>query len=239
MISAILLSVLCLTACESTSLFDPYATDIDKFYDVIYPRYKIPEECILKEDENPEIFSSSDISADIYYLRSIYYYPIGVASWNGTAESVNDIRKNAEKLCRKYGATVALYDYEYTGTRNGWTQYGSYSIDRYDCDVWLFVSYEESYILQPKIGIEWRDLEPAERIAAKRNTGAYIGLIYHGSPAFYANLAKGDIIIAIDDTPIYNADSIHQVFKNLNVGDWITITYIRDGKEYTTDCMFY
>ena len=58
-----------LTGCETTSsLVNPYSTDIDEFYRVIKQSYEIPEECKLKEGEDPKIYySRSGISLKDYY----------------------------------------------------------------------------------------------------------------------------------------------------------------------------
>lgn len=229
-----------LIGCETTSsLVNPNSTDIDEFYRVIKQSYEIPEECKLKEGEEPKIFYSSNLDADLYSLRSWYYYPIGYAGLNGTASTVNKLEANARKLCKRYGSKVALYSYEYTDTRSGWTQYGSYDIKRYDCSVWLFVPYETSYIQTPKIGIEWRDLDSSDRLATQRNTGAYISLVYEKSPAFYANLSKGDIIIEINGIEILDANSIHAATMFLTAGSPVTIKYLRYGREITASFNIY
>ena len=234
-----LLFLFLLISCETTGLVNSNTTDIDEFYHVIKNTTEIPEECKLVSEEEPKIYSSNNFDSDFYFLRSIYYYPIGYAFWNGTASSVNDIEKNAKKLCKRYGATLALYTYEYTNTRNGWTQYGSYSIDRYDCTLYLFVSYEKSYIQMPKIGIEWRDLDSSDRLSAQRNTGAYISIIYEKSPAFYANLSKGDIITEINGYPIIDSDSVFTATALLESGSIVTLKYLRNGTENTVTFTIY
>ena len=219
--------------CETTSGVSSTRTDIDEFYKVIKNSNEIPEECKLSADEEPKIYYSSDFSSDLYFLQSNYYYAIGYAGWNGTAESVNKIEANAKKLCRRYGAKVALYSYEYTDTRSGWTQYGSYAIKRYDCNIYLFVPYETSYIQMPKIGIEWRDLNASDRLSTQRNTGAYISVVYEKSPAFYANLSRGDIITEINGIQILDSNSVFTASMFLSGGSPVTIKYLRNGIENT------
>ena len=208
-----------------------YKTDIDEFYKVLVKTSEIPTECKLAQDEEPKIYYTSDFSSDLYFLQSNYYYAIGYAGWNGAAESVNKIEKNAEKLCKRYGAKVALYSYEYTDTRSGWTTYGSYSIKRYDCSIYLFVPYPQSYIQMPKVGIEWRDLNASDRLEAQRNTGAYISIVYEKSPAFYANLTKGDILIEMNGVPILDSESVHLATRFVTAGNIVTLKYLRNGVE--------
>lgn len=214
-------------------------TDIDEFYKVLKPSSEIPAECKLAPDEEPKIYYTNDFSSDLYYLQSNYYYAIGYAGWNGTAESVNKIEKNAQKLCKRYGAKIALYSYEYTDTRSGWTQYGSYAIKRYDCNIYLFVPYEKSYIQMPKIGIEWRDLNASDRLSAQRNTGAYISIVYEKSPAFYANLSKGDILTEINGVQILDSDSVFLASRFITSGSVVNIKYLRNGVEKTATLTVY
>ena len=215
-------------------------TDIDEFYTVVVPTSEIPEECRLASYEEPKIFYASNLDSDLYLLRSNYHYVIGYATWNGPASSVNDIEKNAKVLCKNYGAKIAVYSYEYTDTRSGWTQtFGSYSIKRYDCSLYLFVPYERSYIEQPKLGIAWRDLNTSERLSAQRNTGAYIAVVYEKSAAFYANLSKGDIITEINGVPIIDSDSVYYATMFLRAGDSVMIKYLRNGFEQTAEFEVY
>lgn len=233
------LSLFVFPSCETTDGISSGKTDIDEFYHIIKNTSEIPEECRLATDEEPKIFYANDLDSDFYFLRSMYYYPIGYAVWNGAAESVNKIEKNAKILCKKYGAKVALYSYEYTDTRSGWTQYGSYAIKRYDCTLYLFAPYEQNYIQLPKIGIEWRDLNASDRLSAQRNTGAYITVVYEKSSAFYANLSRGDIITEINGMPIIDANSVHTATMFLTEETPITIKYLRNGIENTVTLYVY
>lgn len=228
-------------SCETTEGISSSSdkTDIDEFYKVLKPSIEIPEECKLAADEEPHIYYTNNFESDLYLLQSNYFYAIGYAGWNGTVEGVNKIEKYAEKLCKRYGAKVALYSYEYTDTRSGWTQYGSYAIKRYDCNIYLFVPYEKSYIQMPKIGIEWRDLNASDRLAIQRNTGAYISIVYEKSPAFYANLSKGDILIEINGTPILDSNSVHAATMYLTAGSIVTLKYLRNGIEKTASFTIY
>jgi len=48
-------------------------------------------------------------------------------------------------------------------------------------------------------------------------------------PAAKAGIVKGDVITKINSAPIQNSSTlIHELYKN-NVGDKISLTYIRNG----------
>ena len=65
--------------------------------------------------------------------------------------------------------------------------------------------------------------------------GAVVADISKGSSADKADLKKGDVIIKINDYKVENYMYLKYYLYRFNVGDTVTITYIRDGKEKTVD----
>lgn len=67
---------------------------------------------------------------------------------------------------------------------------------------------------------------------AKSNSkplGAYISAVTPNGPAAKAGIVKGDVITKINDGQVQNSsDLVHELYKN-NVGDKVSLTYIRDG----------
>jgi len=70
-------------------------------------------------------------------------------------------------------------------------------------------------------------------------SGAYIEIIKDG-PAEKAGLKTGDVITMVDTTTITSAADLHSAVgsKSYKAGDEATITYVRDGKVYTTTLTF-
>ncbi len=64
--------------------------------------------------------------------------------------------------------------------------------------------------------------------------GVYIRTVATFSPAEKAGLKSGDIIIAIDNQPVLNYDEMMQIKDAHKVGDTITVKYVRNGAEKTT-----
>ena len=56
-----------------------------------------------------------------------------------------------------------------------------------------------------------------------------------GSGAAKSDLKKGDVIIKIDDNKVTNSANLKYLLYKYNVGDKITLTYIRGGKNLTTE----
>ena len=70
-----------------------------------------------------------------------------------------------------------------------------------------------------------------EELEAQRNTGAYISIVYEKSPAFYANLTKGDILIEMNGVPILDSESVHLATRFVTAGNIVTLKYLRNGVE--------
>ena len=67
------------------------------------------------------------------------------------------------------------------------------------------------------------------------NSGVVIAKIQNNAPADKAGLQVGDVIIKIDDEEIKNYSRLRYYLYKYKINDKIKITYIRDGKEKTTD----
>jgi S1-C subfamily serine protease len=67
------------------------------------------------------------------------------------------------------------------------------------------------------------------------NTGAFINEVTISSPADKAGLLMKDVIIAVNDKKIKTSTELIKELLNYSAGETVKITYIRSGKEYTTD----
>ena len=67
------------------------------------------------------------------------------------------------------------------------------------------------------------------------DSGAYVSAVYEGSAADTAGLQQGDIIIAVDDTKVTDATDLVAACRGHQVGDNVTITFVRDGQTQTVD----
>lgn len=95
---------------------------------------------------------------------------------------------------------------------------------------------------RPYLGVRYMtltdDFAYEYNLPAKR--GAYIlpsrtgtGSILPGSPAEKAGLKEKDIITKIDGTEVNDKNSLTSLIGRKNVGDEVTLTILRDGKEQT------
>ena len=210
---------------------------VSDFYENWLPPEYISAESFLQEGEDPEIYYSTDILSDIYFLRSNYFLILGNSSYNGPAD--DSVESEIDTLCRETGAKIALYTTQYTDTRTGVTGYNgyvsSYSIKRYDYDIFLFVPMSPEEILyHGRIGLSYSDLTSSERLEARQNTGVSIDIVYQDSPAFYANLAPGDVITEVNGITIYDSNTLDELLASLTSKDNVAIKSIRDGFAQTS-----
>ncbi|MCI8833514.1 MAG: PDZ domain-containing protein, partial [Clostridia bacterium] len=85
-------------------------------------------------------------------------------------------------------------------------------------------------VIRPYIGISGRDV--TESLSKKYNypIGIYIAKVEEFSPAEIAGLKIGDVITAIDGTPVSTMDKLNEIKNTHNVGDDILLTIYRNGE---------
>ena len=75
----------------------------------------------------------------------------------------------------------------------------------------------------------------AERYGLGADSGAYVSNVNAGSSAAEAGIKQGDIITKVGDTDIASSSDLVLAVRSHNVGDTVTITYVRDGQENTAE----
>lgn len=94
---------------------------------------------------------------------------------------------------------------------------------------------------RPYIGVRYISLTPAlaKQLNLSINQGAYIpeetGSIVRGGPADQAGLRAGDVITKVEDQTLSVRSSLVSLIGSHAVGDTISLTIVRGGKEQTLD----
>jgi len=73
----------------------------------------------------------------------------------------------------------------------------------------------------------------ADRLGVE--TGAWIHDVAPGTPAARAGLAADDVIVRCNDEPIGSMEELSIAVRDRDVGDRVTITYVRGGRQQTVD----
>lgn len=82
---------------------------------------------------------------------------------------------------------------------------------------------------QNALGIHATLIPEAERQKLKRNTGAYVTAVDDESPAFFANIVAGDVVIAAGDRDV----AVPRDLATVRPG--VILTVLRDGEELSID----
>ena len=95
-----------------------------------------------------------------------------------------------------------------------------------------------SKVIRPYIGLSASNITESTIKAnptAKLVIGCYVRVVYDYSPAQKAGLKIGDIITKIDGKEIKTMEELNDIKNQHKVGDTISLTYNRDGKEETVE----
>ena len=88
---------------------------------------------------------------------------------------------------------------------------------------------------EPALGIVAAAINTEAQALYDLPTGVYVAEISEGSDALNRDIQVGDIITAVDDTPVSTVDEVNAI-KNLHeVGDTLTLTIYRDGETFTEE----
>lgn len=97
-------------------------------------------------------------------------------------------------------------------------------------------------IITPYMGVQMLNINEAYYYREFRNivsdskidSGVVLAYIENGSPADKSGLKLGDVVTKIDDKKCTSVAYLRYILTTHEVGDKISITYIRDGKEQST-----
>ncbi len=95
-------------------------------------------------------------------------------------------------------------------------------------------------VKRARLGITMMNLDEklVEELKLSSLEGVYINEVQSASAADKAGLKKGDVIVAIDDTPVKNGSDIQVKVNSFHPGDKAVIHYIRDGKKSSAKVVF-
>lgn len=88
----------------------------------------------------------------------------------------------------------------------------------------------------PYIGVSLLEIsrKTAESLGSDRN-GVLIDDVEKGSPAEKAGLQAGDLIVAIDDEKIFDAEDVSEIVADNDEGDTVRIAYLRNRQKSTVN----
>ncbi|MGH8583979.1 MAG: Do family serine endopeptidase [Gammaproteobacteria bacterium] len=90
---------------------------------------------------------------------------------------------------------------------------------------------EHGEIQRGYLGVQLQDLDPelAEAFELRDRSGAVIVSVLDDSPAQAAGLKAGDVVVALNGSPVTNASVLRNRVGLLRLGDTVTLTVLRKG----------
>ena len=141
-------------------------------------------------------------------------------------------------LFNTYGEVVGIVSAKYSSSTNGTAVEGlGFAIPMDDVLLMIKDIMENGQVTtRPYLGIMAAyDSQPNQ---SGVKSGVYIQSVLEDGPAAKAGLHAGDVITMIGVTTIVDRDDISSLSKNYQAGDTVTVTFVREGKVYTTELTF-
>lgn len=178
-------------------------------------------------DKNKFIQQAKDINAAIIYCYVNYT--------NTSSGSIPWTVQNPNQTATAYhSGNVTGYggSASYTGTSTyslpgGTTSYNiPYSVHRYD----QMAAYWVKIRKQPLLGVIIRDLNSDEKTTSQRNRGVFVNAVRKESPAYKADILRGDIVLSVNNKEIDGKNDFGEMLK-MHSGKEIELNIIRSGEK--------
>ena len=207
-----------------------------------YYKSVVSQEELIENFDNSEsdlqVYKADDVQKDISKIIKRGYNIIGESSFIGETDA-SLVRVTATAI----GANVVLLSVKYRNTESGTNtiylpsfdntprkKYDvSYNKDKYEYRALFFKKMKPL-----TLGITMVPIPAEITTLIKRNRGVMVQIVFDESPAFFADLVVGDVIIAINDKEINNVDELNRLIL-LNKGQKTQFTIIRSGQTTPED----
>jgi C-terminal processing protease CtpA/Prc len=94
-----------------------------------------------------------------------------------------------------------------------------------------------SSTLKAWLGIQVKNIPERRMKNLNLDFGLDVTKVYQESPAEKAGLMEGDILLKINGKPLEDLDEMINMIGSMEIGEKITITYVREGKEWETEAI--
>jgi C-terminal processing protease CtpA/Prc len=123
------------------------------------------------------------------------------------------------------------------------TTTGEITVDTPSVDITLTSSTTEETIsvsldtntITVYMGVEALDIDDimVSQLGLKNSDGVLVNSVISGSPAYAADIERGDVLTALDGQGIEDVATFKEVMATFSAGDNIRVNYVRDGKKGT------
>lgn len=129
------------------------------------------------------------------------------------------------------GGTASYSGSAYSTTYGTRTTYIPYSVSRFD----YFASYWIK-LKPPVFGVNVQELSAELKQKIGSNKGVVVIAVVKGSPAFAADILRGDILKQIGNHEILDPKIFGEATSRY-AGEKVTVKFLRDGKEFTKEIL--
>lgn len=175
------------------------------------------------ESEDAAVQQARDVGADLVLILSPKYTGSVTTSIPITTPTSTTSYSSGTATAYGPGGSVTAYGTGTTTTYGSNTEYIPVTTHRSDYGAAFFVK------LRSALGVQVRDLSDSERQEMQTNKGVVVKLLIDESPAYNSDILVGDIITALDGTPVINASTFTKQLLERK-GRITVISLIRQGK---------
>jgi len=182
---------------------------------------------VVLSKEEPKLVRGTNQEEDALNMREAGYLVVGYSSFNAGNVDIQDAIDQAKDV---HASVVIVYsEYTHTQSRVISMRSGSvpYHVRRGDYVATYWIKLKKSAII---FGINLQDLTTELRQELGSNKGVLIRAVLKGSPAFQADVLRGDVLRRIGDIEIYDLETYHAALEKYK-GQAVSVEIYRNGKK--------
>ncbi len=155
-----------------------------------------------------------NLQGELIGINSAIYAPTGVFSGTGFAIPIND--------CKDFLGTTLGRNYAVPVDQKGMT---TVALTKF--------SHLAPGPLPVHFGIEVMEVNPviARQFGIATNQGVLVNRIIDESPASFAGIQRGDVIVAVAGVPVTDKADIPKIVAHFKTGDNVNVRFLRNGKQ--------
>lgn len=222
---------LLLLLCVFVGCRNPYAD----FYKDTTGGKNLRDASVFVQAQGVDLRRGSDPATDEINMIENGFVMVGYSSFN--AGDIMTPENHAIEHAGKIGASICVvYQPKHTGSMQGSNtiyipgKYAGFSINtptqinRFDYLVTYWMKENAKYTL----GVRSTDLSPADKTKLQSNKGVKVVAVIKGTPAYRADLLRGDIVKRINDIDVEDREHLGRLLND-NKGKTISVSIIRDA----------
>jgi hypothetical protein len=174
-------------------------------------------------DDDDAIDQGRKVGADLVVILSPQYTGSVTASIPITTPTTSTSYTNGMATAYGTGGSAVAFGNSTTTTYGTSTTYVPTTVERFQYGAIYLVKYRF------RLGVKWRALTDDERQELQSNRGVYVMTIVDGTPAYQSDILPGDVIIAVDGSPVDGPTGANEMLST-RAGRTVDLTIIRQGK---------